>query len=105
MQRIGKENGFVSTVSFRPFKLSRWLFRDDRLVSRPYAVLFAISSILVLAMIPLILGRLDPAKMSFWTRLPLGLLGVFGPLALFFLWIGMWTYWVRIDDSNRWAKR
>lgn len=43
--------------------------------------------------------------MSFWTRLPWGILGVLGPIGLLFLWFGMWRYWVRVDDSNLWAKR
>jgi len=30
---------------------------------------------------------------------------VLGVPAAFFLCLGMWRYWVRLDDSNPWAKR
>jgi len=91
--------------SVRPFALSRWVFQGDRLASRVYQILFFASALMVLAMIPFFLGRVDPARMSFWPRLPWGLLGVFGPIGLFFLWIGMWCYWVKLDHSFVWLKR
>ena len=28
-----------------------------------------------------------------------------GTLALFFLWLGMWRYWARLDCSTRMTKR
>jgi hypothetical protein len=43
--------------------------------------------------------------MSFWSRLPWGILGVLGPVAIFFLWFGMWRYWVRIDRTAGWERR
>jgi hypothetical protein len=87
------------------FPLARKLFRDDRLASRGYATLFAISSILTVCVEFILWSRLDPAKMSFWMRLPLAFVGVFGTLGLLFLYIGMWWYWARLDDSDRWWKR
>jgi hypothetical protein len=84
--------------------LARKLFRDDRLTSRGYAPLFAISSILTVCVEFVLWSRLDPAKMSFWMRLPLALVGVFGTLGLLFLYIGMWWYWTRLDDSGCWWK-
>jgi hypothetical protein len=87
------------------FSLSRRLFRDDRLASRGYATLFGISSILTICVELLLRSRIDPAKMSFWIRLPIVFVGVFGTLGMMFLWLGMWWYWVRLDDSGRWWKR
>jgi hypothetical protein len=43
--------------------------------------------------------------MTFLQRLPWGILGVVGPIGLFFLWLGMWRYWVRLDSSRVWVKR
>lgn len=87
------------------FSLARRLFRDDRLTSRGYTALFAISSVLTICVDLVLRSRLDPAKMSFSMRLPLAFVGVFGTLGLLFLYIGMWWYWARLDDSGRWWKR
>jgi hypothetical protein len=67
-------------------------FKDDWLVTRPAVKLFAVSSFLVLALTPVFLGKVDTARMSFWARLPWGILGISGPITLFFLWFGMWRY-------------
>ncbi len=86
--------------------LGLWnLYKDDWLVTRQASRLFVLSTVIVLAMTPIFEGWLDPKKMTFWTRLPWGILGIIGPIALFFLWIGMWRYWVRVDSSSAWAKR
>lgn len=87
------------------FSFARRIFRDDRLASRGYASLFTISSILTVCVELLLRSRVEPAKMSFWIRLPLAFLGVFGTLGMMFLWVGMWWYWATLDDSGRWWKR
>jgi len=80
-------------------------FEDDWLATRRAAWLFLVSTFLVLALTPVLLGKFDTKAMSFWARLAWGILGVLGPIALFFLWFGMWRYWARIDNASRWAKR
>lgn len=80
-------------------------FKDDWLITRQAARLFFVSTILVLALTPVFLGRVVTTNMPLWMRVPWGILGIVGPLALFFLWIGMWRYWVRVDDSKAYAKR
>jgi len=80
-------------------------FKDEWLITRHAAKLFVVSTFLVLALTPVFLGKIDTKTMPFWTRLPWGILGVLGPIALFFLWFGMWRYWVRIDNSKVWIKR
>lgn len=80
-------------------------FKDDWLITGQAARLFLLSTVLVLALTPVFLGWVDTTKMSFWMRLPWGILGVVGPVAIFFLWFGMWRYWVRLDDSKVAAKR
>ena len=80
-------------------------FRDDWLITPQAAGLFFASTILVLALTPVFLGDVITANMPLWKRIPWSILGVVGPLALFFLWIGMWRYWARVDDSRAYAKR
>jgi len=80
-------------------------FKDDWLTTRQAARVFLVSTFLVLALTPVLLGKIDTKAMSLWARLPWGILGILGPIALFFLWFGMWRYWVRIDNASKWAKR
>jgi uncharacterized BrkB/YihY/UPF0761 family membrane protein len=80
-------------------------FRDKWLMTRRAAGYFIVSAVLVLGVTPMFLGRIDTSKMSFLERLPWGILGMVGPIAVFFLWIGMWRYWVRLDDSKPMQKR
>ena len=84
--------------------IGNW-FKDEWLATHQAGRLFLVSTFLVLALTPVFLGRIDTSTMSFWTRLPWGILGILGPIALFFLWLGMWRYWVRLDNSKVWAKR
>lgn len=80
-------------------------FKDDWLTTRQAARLFAISTLLVLALTPVFFGKINTQSMAFWSRLPWGILGILGPIALFFLWFGMWRYWFRVDRSVQWEKR
>ncbi len=80
-------------------------FRENWLVTRHAAKLFLVSTLLVLSLTPLFLGWIDPNRMSFWPRLPLGILWTLAPVALLFLYFGMWRYWIRIDNSSAWLKR
>lgn len=80
-------------------------FSDEWLVTSRAALLFLLSTAIVLAVTPVFLGRIDRDEMSFWTRLPWGILGMLGAVAIFFLWLGMWQYWRRIDRSSPRSKR
>ena len=86
------------------FVLPSSCLRNDWLISRLSTALFFVSAVLVIAMTPVFLG-LDTTKMTFWQRLPWGILGIVGPLGIIFLWLGMWRYWVRLDNSKVWIKR
>lgn len=87
-----------------PLGMLNW-FRDDWLVTRLAMRLFFLATIVVLAVAPLVYGWVNPNAISFWSNLGWGILGVAGPIAIFFLLLGMWRYWLRLDDSGRWAKR
>jgi hypothetical protein len=80
-------------------------FKDDWLITRQASSLFLASTILALALTPAFLGTGVTANVPLWMRIPWGILGIVGPLAVCFLWLGMWRYWVRIDDSAAYAKR
>ncbi len=80
-------------------------FKDDWLSTRQAARLFFASTIFVLALIPVSRGLVDPARMMLWMRVPLIIFAMVGTLALLFLWIGMWKYFARVDDSSGYAKR
>ena len=86
------------------FWLPAFWLRDHWLTSRLSVKLFFLSAILVIAITPVFLG-VDTTKMTFWQRLPWGILGIVGPFGMFFLWLGMWRYWVRIDKSRPRMKR
>jgi hypothetical protein len=86
-----------------PFSFYNW-FKDDWLVSRQAVKLFLLAALLDLGTIPIFLGKIDPAKLPFWQRLPLGIEGILAPISIFFLWIGMGRYWIKLDNSTKLAK-
>jgi len=51
-------------------------FKDEWLITRQAAKLFFLSTLLVLALTPVFLGKIDTNTMSFWARLPWGILGI-----------------------------
>jgi hypothetical protein len=78
---------------------------DDWLTSSLVAKLFFASTILVLALFPVSQGWIDLARMSLWMRIVLTIFYMLATCALLFLWFGMWTYWVQLDDSKKYSKR
>jgi hypothetical protein len=83
----------------RPPGLFDW-FNDNWQVSRQALTLFCASTLFVIALGPIFFGLIEPAKQSrldgfFW-----GFEGVVGSISVFFLWFGMWRYWVRLDTST-----
>jgi len=79
-------------------------FRDDWIVTRRAAKFFLVSTILVVVL-TVLLGPLQTAKVTPLIRILGGILGITGALGTIFLWLGMWRYWSRIDNSNAWLKR
>jgi hypothetical protein len=81
-----------------PSGLFDW-FNDNWLVSRQALKLFCISTFFAGALVP-IFFVVNFAKPSTLDQLLGGFEGVLGPISMFFLWIGMWRYWVRLDTST-----
>jgi prepilin signal peptidase PulO-like enzyme (type II secretory pathway) len=83
--------------------------KDEWLVSRWGQRAFVWSSVLTLALtatlVSLNVMDTNTNELPFGLRLPLGLLGMAGALACVSIWLGMWRYWIRFDNSPLWAKR
>lgn len=85
-----------------------WFKRTSNawLVSRAASTLFAMASVLVVAITPVSLGYVSvPENPNFWQNVIWGVGGVAGVLSRFFIWGGMWAYWTRCDSSRRTVKR
>src|SRR5579862_1443080 len=108
MLRLPSDGLETSTMRFQRvgiFWLPDWLVEDDWLTTRLTNRLFLVSALCVLAFTVEYLLKIDPAKMPFWQGLPFGLTGIVEPFGIIFLWLGMWRYWIRLDESSPWAKR
>jgi len=83
----------------------RWL-GNDWFVTEKASALFAISSLLTLALTAVLyIGVPSPSTLSTVSMVLYGVVGFAGPLAMFFLWGGMLRYWTRGEPSNRTARR
>jgi membrane protease YdiL (CAAX protease family) len=78
---------------------------DEWLTSKAATGLFAASSGIILIVTPIWFGYLEVPNSNLLENLFLGFSGVAGALSIFFLWGGMWRYWIRLDLSRRSAKR
>ena len=87
-----------------PFVFLDW-FRDEWLATRRAARLFLVSVPFALALTPILFGVVHVTKVTIWMRIVGGVLGVIGPIAIFFLWLGMWRYWMRLDKSKGLTRR
>ncbi len=75
-------------------------FSDDGIVSQQAARLFLVSVPFTLALTPFLFGWLNISSATIWMQIAGGVVGVVGPIASFFLWFGMWRYWMRVDTSK-----
>jgi hypothetical protein len=80
-------------------------FRDDWIVSRQADTLFLVSVPFIVAVTPFFFGWVNITRATVWTQLGGAVVGVLGPISLFFLWFGMWRYWMRLDSSTARTKR
>ena len=85
--------------------VSLWKRLDDVwLVTNRAAKLLLICTFFVIALTPMFIGYM-PSSPSALTEMIWGAVGVCGALALFIIWVAMWRYWARVDNSNAWVKR
>ena len=81
------------------------LLPDDWLLSRRAVRTFLFCVLMTLALTPVFLGALANVPVTPANQIALGVGGVVGSLALISLWVGMWRFWARFDNSPRSAKR
>ena len=79
-------------------------FKDEWLVSSQAVKLFLFSTIFVVGTIPIFFGHFEGAGLPPWEQLLFGVEGVLGSISIFFLWGGMWRYWIRLDSSAGFFK-
>ena len=79
-------------------------FDEGWIATRQAGLLFFIASLFVVALTPVFFGFVEPSTSRiinvFW-----GVVGVVGAFSIFFLGMGMWRYWARVDASRKLAKR
>jgi hypothetical protein len=78
---------------------------DEWLVSRKASRLFGAAAMAIALLTPLFLGWVTSEGPGLVRSIYWGILGIAGGLGVFFLWEGMWRYWIRCDPSPRWARR
>jgi hypothetical protein len=78
---------------------------NEWLIGRVASILFGLSGFLTLAVTLLWIGVLRVSDTNLWEDVLLGIFGAGGVLGAFFIWAGMWQYWVRIDESSASIKR
>jgi hypothetical protein len=78
---------------------------SDWLVSRMAFFLFAASTVLIAVVTLVLLGIPKISGTTASGNIIGGVLGVAGALSVFFLWAGMWHYWLRVDTSRPATKR
>ncbi len=89
-----------------PFGIGFKRVSNAWLVSRTALILFAVASVLVVAIAPVLWGYVNFLENpGFWENLFWGVVGAAGALSMFFIWGGMWAYWTRCDSSRRAVKR
>ena len=84
---------------------SLWKRAGDRWFSTNEArIVFGAAAGLILA-VTAVLWRGTPKNPAPAVNVGLGVLGVLAGLSIFFLWSGMWRYWIRCDSSRLLVRR
>jgi hypothetical protein len=78
---------------------------DEWLVSRSASAFFALSSLVIVGMTVVVFANVEPQALGPAGDTLLGTGGVFAAVGVFFLWGGMWRYWMRCDSSSLVARR
>src|SRR5215469_13928383 len=113
--------GFINNCARLPLQCSRktagmdmkvgrigplgiWDKFDERWIgTRVAARWFLVATLFVLTTLPLFIGK--PSPSGALGKAYGAVAGIGGAISIFYLWIGMWKYWARLDESGRWSKR
>jgi len=78
---------------------------DEWIVGKAARLLFGAAAALILVITAIFYYLPLPGNPAISARVLFGIIGVSGGLSVFFLWSGMWRYWIRYDRSGRFARR
>jgi hypothetical protein len=78
---------------------------DEWLVSRSASAFFALSALIIVGMTVVVFANIESRTLGSVGNTLLGIGGVFAAVSVFFLWGGMWRYWIRCDSSSLAARR
>lgn len=78
---------------------------NDGLLSKPAAWVLGISAALSIVVTPIVFGQIRITNYSTASRLFWAIAGILTPASIFFVWIGMWRYWVYNDQSKLAIRR
>jgi hypothetical protein len=87
------------------FRTARWIYRDERLSSKLCALLFGVCVALFSWLFAFPHAVEGYSHGPLWIRVPLAVLLVLAIVGMFFVSVGMWWYWAKLDVSRKWAKR
>jgi hypothetical protein len=82
----------------------KWI-SEDWLLSRAASVMFALAAGIILGMNCVWFGYIHVSETGAIQNVFLGVAGSLCALSIFFLWGGMWSYWLRCDTSRRIVRR
>lgn len=78
---------------------------DEWLLSRSASVLFFLCSITILGMSSIFLTDFESRTFGLLGNVLLAVAGMSGAVSVFFLWGGMWRYWIGCDSSTSPVRR
>lgn len=70
-----------------------WVSIDRWIIGHQGVLLFTLSALCSLALTPIFLGWIHPARMSYSLRIFWAALEILGPIGLVLIYFGMWLYW------------
>jgi hypothetical protein len=88
-----------------PFSFFWKRISDEWLLSKKASISFAGSIFLIVAITPVLFGYIPFPEHGVLVNLSAGTLGVLGVLGIFYLWGGMWRFWIDCDQSKRIFRR
>jgi hypothetical protein len=78
---------------------------DEWLVSKSASAFFALSVLIIVGMTVVLFANIESQTLGFVGNALLGIGGVLAAVSVFFLWGGMWRYWIECDSSSLAARR
>jgi len=78
---------------------------DEWLVSKAASVCFAVASLIITAITVVSFPDTPIQDIGVISRTLWGIFGALAAVSIFFLWGGMWRYWIDCDPTSRMSRR